>query len=264
MERVKCLKRIVQILLCLALCFSMEYGKAEVGISIGYGDTGDMVVAIQRELIDQGFLKGKADGKFGRQTENAVKEMQTRYGLQVTGRLDTTSYYILCSDEREAFGKYEQYDDLQMLYLCLRADLTYPETLNIVERYGLPYTDQKYNEGRTIKVAYTQGAARQRHAESGDHVEIHFDENEYGTYDVSVIEYFNSSAFVTLFEYVSGTYWDFRDDCAYKGYYINDYFGDDGIVIVHDNGRSCQTDYHLMNSKIEQFEVLNQKLTSKD
>ena len=49
------------------------------------GMSGDEVFRLQQALIDQGYLQGTADGKFGTRTENAVRDFQRKKGLKVDG-----------------------------------------------------------------------------------------------------------------------------------------------------------------------------------
>ena len=48
-------------------------------------DQSDDVASCQQMLIDLGFLKDKADGMFGKKTEQAVKDFQSENGLESTG-----------------------------------------------------------------------------------------------------------------------------------------------------------------------------------
>ncbi len=50
-----------------------------------FGDTGAAVQALQQRLITLGYLRGTADGKFGANTEKAVKAFQAQQGLSQTG-----------------------------------------------------------------------------------------------------------------------------------------------------------------------------------
>ena len=116
-----------------------------------------------------------------------------------------------------------KYDALQQLYLDIDNDLSYEETLKKVRKSKLPYTDQEYSSGQTIKVAYTSEVAKQRYAEEGDNVEISFElDKKTNKLNFSTLEYFNHKKFITIFDYESGTYWDFRDGKD-KGLYINNY-----------------------------------------
>ena len=116
-----------------------------------------------------------------------------------------------------------KYDALQQLYLDIDNDLSYEETLKKVRKSKLPYTDQEYSSSQTIKVAYTTEVAKQRYADEGDYVEISFNlDKKTNKLTFSTLEYFNHKKFVTIFDYESGTYWDFRDGKD-KGLYINNY-----------------------------------------
>ena len=52
---------------------------------------------LQQALIDLGFLKGTADGKFGTNTENAVRAFQKKNKLTVDGLAGTTTKAIILS-----------------------------------------------------------------------------------------------------------------------------------------------------------------------
>ena len=52
------------------------------------GDSGAEVTALQEALIELGFLKGTADGKFGAGTETAVKAFQKKNSYPDTGIMD--------------------------------------------------------------------------------------------------------------------------------------------------------------------------------
>ncbi|MBQ7866849.1 MAG: peptidoglycan-binding protein, partial [Clostridia bacterium] len=51
----------------------------------GIEDRGDDVRKMQEALIEQGYLKGKADGKFGMQTQQAVRNFQRDHGFYQDG-----------------------------------------------------------------------------------------------------------------------------------------------------------------------------------
>lgn len=50
--------------------------------------TADKVREAQQKLKDDGDYQGQVDGKFGKQTAQAVKDFQQKNGLRQTGRLD--------------------------------------------------------------------------------------------------------------------------------------------------------------------------------
>ncbi len=62
------------------------------------GSKGDAVKALQTRLIELGYLKGDADGAFGRKTEAAVKEAQGIWAMQATGVADDTFLNMLFSE----------------------------------------------------------------------------------------------------------------------------------------------------------------------
>ena len=49
------------------------------------GDTGDDVTRLQNRLIQLGYLTGTADGRYGTQTQNAIKLFQKALGISQTG-----------------------------------------------------------------------------------------------------------------------------------------------------------------------------------
>lgn len=76
-ERVLC-----KVILAISLCLCMAVPALA---DIGYGDTGDEVVNLQTLLFETGWLFELPDGKFGRNTEQAVKNYQQYAGFEVTG-----------------------------------------------------------------------------------------------------------------------------------------------------------------------------------
>jgi len=59
------------------------------------GATGADVVQVQLRLKELGFDLGYADGRYGPQTEAAVRELQRFYGLPEDGRVYEDIYYVL-------------------------------------------------------------------------------------------------------------------------------------------------------------------------
>ena len=53
--------------------------------AVGWGDSGDTVKRVQQKLINWGYMSGSADGKYGAQTEKAVREFQKKNGIEQTG-----------------------------------------------------------------------------------------------------------------------------------------------------------------------------------
>ena len=63
------------------------------------GSSGDDVTALQEALIELGYLKGKADGKFGSGTENAVISFQQNNDYPATGIMDANLQAFLYSGQ---------------------------------------------------------------------------------------------------------------------------------------------------------------------
>lgn len=59
------------------------------------GQMGLSVMQLQDNLNDHGFDSGYRDARYGPTTEEAVKELEAQYGLQVDGRADWNILYLL-------------------------------------------------------------------------------------------------------------------------------------------------------------------------
>ena len=146
----------------------------------------------------------------------------------------------------------KEYDDLQKMFLEIDKDITEDELLKLIEEHGVAYTAEDYNgtpKERCYNIAFEEGAALQRYADSGDTLEVSFDQND-GT--VLYAEYFNNEAFMETVYYNYGTYWDFGEDepgNVYSGYYYykpGDTKG--GITMKYSNGNTKETGYHSVDS----------------
>ncbi len=67
--------------------------------TLSKGDEGNKVLALQNRLYDLGYLEGDRDGKFGSQTQTAVKLFQQDAGLATTGIADPETLAIMFSDD---------------------------------------------------------------------------------------------------------------------------------------------------------------------
>jgi len=119
-------------------------------------DTGADVTALQEALIELGYLKGKADGKFGAGTEKAVKAFQEKNDYPVTGIVDANlQAFLYTGSPKSASG-----------------DKTNVKTLSPVE--GV--TMKKGNKGAKVT------ALQERLKELG-----YYKETPTGTYDTNTI-----------------------------------------------------------------------------
>lgn len=84
---------------------SPEESAAEYVI-LEKGSEGSEVKALQQALIELGFLKGSADGKFGSATENAVLQFQQANGYPTTGIMDANiQAFLYAGKPKNASGK---------------------------------------------------------------------------------------------------------------------------------------------------------------
>lgn len=163
-----------------------------------------------------------------------------------------------------------EYDDLQKVFLAL-GETTRPEDVEqLIGDAGLKYTFEEYNSssGKTVKyqLAYTEGAALQKYAESGDYLEIAFGgENKD---EFMYAQYVNEkAASYTALLYDHGTWYDFSDNNAedYGGYYISDSFsGKSGIKIKYTNGNEAETNYLPCGSGEEAIKKVIEKISEID
>lgn len=141
-----------------------------------------------------------------------------------------------------------EYDSLQTVFLSITPDTTVEELDALIADNGLCYTCKEYNKsggGKSIsyKIAYTDGAAKQSHADSGDYLKVSFDK-ENGR--LMTAQYVKSGTVGSALLYCYGTWYDFRDSNAedYSGYYLIDSLSKEaGITVKYDNGREVETHY---------------------
>ncbi len=67
--------------------------------TLSKGDDSEDVKKMQQRLYDIGYLEDTADGKFGNNTQTAVKLFQQEAGLEVTGIADNDTLVVLYSDD---------------------------------------------------------------------------------------------------------------------------------------------------------------------
>lgn len=171
-------------------------------------------------------------------------------GVVASVVVSTTFFSVAASTvpTESAAESTKEYDDLQKMFLAIDKDITEDELLKLIEEYNIAYTAEDYNgtpKERCYNIAFEEGAALQRYADSGDTLEVSFDKND-GT--ILYAEYFNDEAFMDAIYYNYGTYWDFREDepgNTYSGYYYykpGDTKG--GITMKYSNGNTKETGYH--------------------
>ena len=112
------------------LLFVMAVSVAS-GETLRYGMKGEDVIHLQRALIRQGYLIGKADGTFGPKTEKAVRNFQHENGLHVDGvageKTQAAIYRVKSSDRgffNGDYSKIEKTSDVSRIKLLQKALIT--------------------------------------------------------------------------------------------------------------------------------------------
>ncbi len=151
--------------------------------------------------------------------------------------------------------KVVEYDTLQTLFVAFTPDTTVEELESFITEHSLSFTSQEYNKlsgGKTLKyiIAYTDGVAKQKYADSGDYIDITFDKDN--GLKLMYAQYCNLKALgpSALF-YCYGNWYDFSNSNAedYSGYYlVNTLSREDGITIEYTNGNKVTTHYFKCSS----------------
>ncbi len=155
-----------------------------------------------------------------------------------------------------------KYDILQTIFLNITPDTTIKELEAFIVDNSLCYTSEEYNKtsgGKTIKykIAYTDGAAKQQYADSGDHLEVDFDRDQDDK--LMTAQYVKSGKSKYGLLYCYGNWYDFSTSNAedYSGYYIIDQLAPkDGITIQYTNGNETATKYFPYNSAEEVIKAI--------
>ena len=83
------IKRIFAMVLAAMLCTGAQAAELKTG------DRGGSVLKVQNELYARGFLTEEGDGRYGRNTESAVRAFQQENGLEATGIVDDETMNLL-------------------------------------------------------------------------------------------------------------------------------------------------------------------------
>ncbi len=163
-------------------------------------------------------------------------------GCGGTGKAETTEAPTIPAD-------YE-YDALQKIYLAITPETTSEAVEELIGEYGLCFTRKEYG-GRSetgsisYKIAYTDGAAKQRHADPGDYLDISIGRK---TGTLCHAQYVTSGVGGSALLYCYGNWFHFSVQNAqdYSGYYyISHSSKDQGINIRYTNGNERDTNYIL-------------------
>ena len=93
---------------------TVDLSKVSAGLKLkdGFEKASDEVSKVQEVLTSLGYDIGKIDGKFGENTQNAIKEFQKLKGLKVTGIVDEATLSALREAQSEAQNLWKDIDTL--------------------------------------------------------------------------------------------------------------------------------------------------------
>jgi peptidoglycan hydrolase-like protein with peptidoglycan-binding domain len=89
------MKKLLSFLLAVFLVLSAAPARAE---SLGTGDTGDQVAALQTRMLQLQYYTGSVNGLYDAATSAAVAAVQAAYRLPATGMADTTTLSVIYGD----------------------------------------------------------------------------------------------------------------------------------------------------------------------
>lgn len=170
------------------------------------------------------------------------------------------------SENTKAPSETIKYDEIQTLFLDVDETYSKKNILNAINDANLSYTEEHYNNKENIvRVAYSEGATAQHYTDSGDSLDIVFDETNDNS--LMYMQYCPMSSSLSGLYYRYGAFFNLRfdsDDNDFVGYYVNDPFGDNkGTVITYDNGNSTESNYFAFDSKEDVLNEIIQRKESK-
>lgn len=170
----------------------------------------------------------------------------------------TVSSEAVISSEEDIDSEEDElniYDELQIIFSQLTYDTTPKEIEKQIKKYKLKYSKEKYNgdpNSLVYKIAFDSSVSAQKYADSGDNLEITFNQSD-GSFMYAAYENHISSKTGLFYNY--GTYWSFNfnePNNKYSGYYYYTSGGrKNGIVLEYSNGNTTETPYHpCANAKV--------------
>lgn len=159
-----------------------------------------------------------------------------------------------------------EYDILQKVFLQIDTTTTVEELEKLISENSLKYSYNERGKSQNItpicyRIAYTEGATKQRYSDPGDYIEVNFHKENNKRFLYA--RYVNSkNSFYSALIYNYGTYWSFSEpkEGRYRGYYIKDSASEEkGITITYPNGARKETHYF----KYDSVEEILQKVIDK-
>ncbi len=123
------MKKILCIILCLCLVFSLGYIRYDYNKDISYsvttlsklGSRGEEVRRVQKKLKELGYYKGSVDGVYGAGTQKAVKAFQKNCGITADGIAGPKTLKFLGLGSASSSSSYSQ-GDINLLAKLIAAE----------------------------------------------------------------------------------------------------------------------------------------------
>lgn len=213
----------------VALFITMSIAMLSVGScfaespAYSVGSKSEVVREVQQRLIDLDLLEGKADGIFGKKTEQAVIAFQTANQLKPTGVVDSRTLGFLLPPEPTI-------SILEQFYLDVDMDAAMDDSIRLAEKNGLLSKTFDTDGEKCLRVAVAQDDLAL--GNRADLVRIYYTNGV-----CSTLEYYNSTTHQTAFEYHAGIYW-LLNDKSEPGLYLTTH--KDAPVSISSQSRNDQ------------------------
>ncbi len=149
--------------------------------------------------------------------------------------------------------EFNEYDKLQQFYLDFDHSWDYDTAIAKVKEHGFYFSENSNAYGKSAKIALDKEVTPMRYAKEGDSVSFSYDKES----QFEHLTYFNHDIVITLLDYETGTYYDFRDSTDYQGLYVDTHLDKAGsFTLKYPNGNEVKVDYLKLNSKEEQFKYM--------
>lgn len=128
--------------------------------------------------------------------DKVMSNLETQTTSDVINTKNTVSTETT-TEKQTSVKKDYYYDDLQKIFLEITPETTLDDFLEVINKYDVEqmhhdYKDMDGSNSSVYKVAYESKVAWLSHADTGDYVQVGFDENQKLRY----AEYFNTNAWL--------------------------------------------------------------------
>ena len=217
----------------------------------------DYYIALEKyqdalNILNEGTNKAQSTDKINAK----INEINTTYENELNTQIEQLPIESVNDDSLiiDEIPRTYEFDTLQNIFININENTTASDLETFIEQYSLAYTVEDYNGSNivrkitTYEIAYTEGAARQRYADSGDYIKVSFNKS-----DGSILHavYSDVKSWKSALFYNYGIWFSFQLDSPseYTGYYVVAPFEkEDGIVIKYDNGHETTTNYFKCDS----------------